>query len=36
MKMNPKEGKQWMQDVLLILLIALALLAFGAMVVHLN
>lgn len=36
MKMNPKKGKQWMQDVLLILLIALALLAFGAMVVHLN
>jgi hypothetical protein len=32
MKMEPRERRQWLQDALLILLIALALLAFGAMV----
>lgn len=32
MKGRKKEGTQWMQDALLIVLITLALMAFGAMI----
>ena len=36
MKTKRKVGWQKLQDLLLIILIALALLAFGAMVIHIN